>query len=158
MMKRIRYENGDLDAVDVQLLTSLTANARISTAELGRLAGLSAPSVSERVKRLEEAGVIEGYAATINPAALGLLISAWVRIKPIPGQLQKVIDVIRSLPEIESCDRVTGEDCFVALVHAASVKDLERTIDRIIPFATTNSSIIQSSPVKRRMPPLQGGL
>lgn len=157
-MKRIRYENGDLDAVDVQLLTSLTANARISTAELGRLAGLSAPSVSERVKRLEEAGVIEGYAATINPAALGLLISAWVRIKPIPGQLQKVIDVIRSLPEIESCDRVTGEDCFVALVHAASVKDLERTIDRIIPFATTNSSIIQSSPVKRRMPPLQGGL
>lgn len=157
-MKRIRYENGDLDAVDVQLLTSLTANARISNAELGRLAGLSAPSVSERVKRLEEAGVIEGYAATINPAALGLLISAWVRIKPIPGQLQKVVDVIRSLPEIESCDRVTGEDCFVALVHAASVKDLERTIDRIIPFATTNSSIIQSSPVKRRLPPLQGGL
>lgn len=157
-MKRIRYENGDLDSVDVKLLMSLTANARISIAELGRIAGLSAPSVAERVKRLEEAGVIEGYAAAINPAALGLLISAWVRIKPIPGQLQKVVEIIRSLPEIESCDRVTGEDCFVALVHAASVKDLERTLDRIIPFATTNSSIIQSSPVKRRLPPLQGGL
>ncbi|MEX0694318.1 MAG: Lrp/AsnC family transcriptional regulator [Rhodospirillales bacterium] len=154
-MKYIRYKNGDIDDVDAQLLAALSTNGRISNAGLGRLVKLSAPTVAERLRRLEETGVIEGYTATINPAALGYAISAWVRIKPIPGQLQKVIEIVQSLPEIESCDRVTGEDCFVVLLHAISIRDMERIIDRILPFATTNTSIIQSSPLKRRLLPLK---
>lgn len=151
-MKRIRYENGKLDRIDIKLVDALIDNARISNAELGRHTGLSAPTVAERVKRLEEAGVIEGYSANINPQALGLPISAWIRIKPMPGQMQTVVKTITSLPEIVSCDRVTGEDCFVARVHVISIEDLERIIDEIIPYAMTNTSIIQSSPVKRRLP------
>ncbi len=153
-MKRLRYQDGTLDATDLRILGALAEDARISVAELARSVGLSAPSVAERIKRLEEAGVIGGYSAQIDPKALGLPIAAWLRIRPIPGQLPRVADLLRRLPEIVECDRVTGEDCFIARAHLASVDDLEQLIDKIIPFATTNTSIIQSSPVRRRPPPI----
>lgn len=153
-MKRIRYENGLIDAVDRKILNALIENARISNAELARLVGLSAPSVSERIKRLEEAGIIGGYTITINPEALGLPISAWLRIRPVPGALRTVADILRDLPEIVECDRITGEDCFIARAHVPTVRDLEALIDQIIPHAMTNTSIIQSSPVARRLPPI----
>lgn len=152
-MKRLRYENGDLDVTDARILDALAADGRISLADLAREVGLSSPSVSERLKRLEEAGVIEGYSVALNPAALGLPIAAWLRIRPIPGQLRKVADILRGLPEIVECDRITGEDCFIAKAHLRSVADLEKLIDQIIPYAMTNTSIIQSSPVKKRLPP-----
>lgn len=136
------------------LLGALVADARTSTAALARLVGLSPPSVSERVKRLEEAGVIGGYTVKINPKALGLALAAWLRIKPIPGQLHKVAEILRGLPEVVECDRITGEDCFIARAYVRSVEDLERLIDEVIPYAMTNTSIIQSSPVERRLPPI----
>jgi Lrp/AsnC family leucine-responsive transcriptional regulator len=153
-VKRLRYENGAIDAVDVRILDALVADARISVADLARLVGLSAPSVAERIRRLEEAGVIEGYTLTINPKALGLPIAAWLRIRPAPGQLQKVVALLGALPEIVECDRITGEDCFIARANLPSVEELEKLIDQIIPYAMTNTSIIQSSPVKRRLPPI----
>jgi Lrp/AsnC family leucine-responsive transcriptional regulator len=153
-MKRLRYQNGNLDAVDAKLLGALSDNARISIAELARLVPLSAPSVTERIKRLEEAGVIAGYGARISPEALGLPIAAWLRIRPTPGQLSKVAEILRGLPAIVECDRVTGEDCFIARAYVKSVGELEWLIDQIIPYATTNTSIIQSSPVARRLPPI----
>jgi len=156
-MKRLRYENRDIDPVDAKILRALAKDARTSTAELSRTVGLSAPSVSERVKRLEESGVIEGYSVKINAAALGLPLAAWLRIRPIPGQLQKVAEILQGLPEIAECDRITGEDCFIARAHLRSVADLERLIDQIIPYAMTNTSIIQSSPVERRLPPILVG-
>jgi Lrp/AsnC family leucine-responsive transcriptional regulator len=153
-MKRLRYENGEIDAVDARILAALVDDARASVADLARLVGLSAPTVSERIRRLEEAGIIEGYTLTISPKALGLPIAAWVRIRPTPGQLQRVTEILRELPEIVECDRITGEDCFIARAHVSSVDALEKLIDRVIPYATTNTSIIQSSPVKRRLPPI----
>lgn len=153
-MKRLRFNNASIDATDAKLLHALAADARTSLAELARLVGMSSPSVSERVKRMEEAGVIEGYGARINPKALGLPLAAWLRVRPLPGQLQKVADILRALPEIVECDRITGEDCFIARAFVRSVEDLEQLIDKIIPHATTNTSIIQSSPVKRRLPPI----
>ena len=132
-MKRLRYQNGDIDSVDERLLKALIANVRTPNAELARLVGLSAPSVSERIKRLEEAGVIRGYTLTIDPAALGLPVSAWLRIRPMPGQLGNVAKIVCGLPEIVECDRVTGDDCFLARAHVKSVQDLERIIDEIIP-------------------------
>src|SRR5258708_35077389 len=124
-MKSLRYENGDLDATDVRILDALVNDAGISIADLARSVGLSPPSVSERIKRLEEAGVIEGYTLTINPKALGLPIAAWLRIRPIPGQLQTVADILRGLREIVECDRITGEGCFIARAYVQAVDDLE---------------------------------
>ncbi|MGI9352303.1 MAG: Lrp/AsnC family transcriptional regulator [Rhizobiaceae bacterium] len=151
-----RYESVDLDTVDRKILGMLIENARVSTAELARRVSLSAPSVAERIKRLEEAGVIEGYTVRINPAALGLPISAWLRIRPIPGELQRVARILNDLPEVAECDRITGEDCFVARVHVQSVGHLETVIDQLISWSMTNTSIIQSSPVKRRLPKFPG--
>jgi Lrp/AsnC family leucine-responsive transcriptional regulator len=129
-VKRLRYENGAIDAVDLRLLDALIKDARASVADLARLVGLSPPSVAERIRRLEEAGVIEGYTLSVNPKALGLPIAAWLRIRPVPGQLQKVADLLRALPQIVECDRITGEDCFIARAHVASVEDLEALIDQ----------------------------
>jgi Lrp/AsnC family leucine-responsive transcriptional regulator len=153
-MKRLRYEDGMLDTVDARVLRALAADARVSIAELSRLVGLSAPSISERVKRLEENGVIEGYSVKINAGALGLPLTAWLRIRPLPGELQRVAAILQKLPEIVECDRITGDDCFIARAHLRSVTDLERLIDEIIPYAMTNTSIVQSSPVERRLPPI----
>jgi Lrp/AsnC family leucine-responsive transcriptional regulator len=153
-MKRLRYENGALDGIDVRILDALVADARISVADLARAVGLSPPSVSERMKRLEEAGVIEGYTVRINPQALGLPLAAWLRIRPIPGELKRVAEILRGLPAIVECDRITGDDCFIARAHVRSVAELESLIDAIIPYAMTNTSIIQSSPVPRRLPPI----
>ena len=153
-MDRLRYENGPLDEVDTEILAALIDNARLSVAELARRVGLSAPSVSERIKRLEETGVIAGYRVEIDPAALGLPLAAWLRIRPMPGQLQRVAEILRGLPEVVECNRITGEDCFLARAHVARVEDLEALIDEIIPYAMTNTSIIQSSPVPRRLPPI----
>lgn len=151
-MKRLRYQNYDLDAIDKTILTTLVENARTTTADLSRNVGLSAPSVAERVRRLEEAGIITGYGATISPEALGLPISVWLRIRPVPGEMKHVAKIIQSIPQITQCDRVTGEDCFLARAHLMSIADLERVIDRIVPYAMTNTSIIQSSPVEPRLP------
>jgi Lrp/AsnC family transcriptional regulator, leucine-responsive regulatory protein len=109
-------------------------------------------SVAERVRRLEEAGVIEGYSLVIDPRALGLPVAALIRVRPMPGELKRVAGILGELPEIVECDRVTGEDCFVARAHLRSIEDLEKLIDWIIPHAMTTTSIIQSTLVKRRSP------
>ena len=153
-MKRLRFENGDPDGIDARLLEALASDARQPVAELARLVGLSPPSVAERIKRLEEAGVITGYAAQIDPAALGRPLAAWLRVRPLPGKLKQVAAILQGLPEVVECDRITGEDCFLAKAHLRSVAELEALIDRIIPYAMTNTSVIQSSPVRRRLPPV----
>ena len=156
-LNSLRSKNATLDAIDVALLRALAASARVSVAELARLVGLSPPSVAERVRRLEEAGIVRGYEARIDPASLGRPLTALIRVRPMPGQLRKVASVLEGLEAIVECDRVTGEDCFVARAHLASVEELEKLIDRIIPFAMTNTAIVQSSPIPRRLPPLPGG-
>jgi Lrp/AsnC family leucine-responsive transcriptional regulator len=153
-MKRLRFQNGALDATDAAIVRALAKDARATMTDLARALGMSAPSVAERVRRLEEAGIIRGYGAHIDPAALGLSLAAYVRIRPMPGQLRKVSEVLLGLEAIVECDRVTGEDCLIAKAHVRSAADLEALIDRIVPYATTNTAIIQSSPVKRRLPPI----
>lgn len=153
-MKRLRFENGGLDETDIHILSELFADARLPVAELARRVGLSAPSVSERIRRLEESGVIQGYSVRVDPRALGLPLAAWLRIRPVPGQLRQVARLLDNLPAIVACDRITGEDCFIARAHVRSVEELERLVDAIIPYAITNTSIIQSAPVAQRLPPI----
>lgn len=153
-MKRFSYQNGGLDLIDSKILKVMSENVRISTAELGRRIGLSSPSVAERVRRLEESGVIRGYRVDIDPQALGYNASAWLNIRPVPGELYRVAELLLDIPEITQCERVTGEDCFLAKVHVPHVKDLEAVIDRIIPYAMTRTSVIQSVRVEERLPPI----
>ena len=153
-MNRLRFENTTLDGIDAEILATLSVEARITVADLARKVGLSAPSVAERIKRLEEAGVILGYGARISPAAMGLPLAVHIRIRPMPGQVSKLAALLNQLPAIVECDRITGDDCYVARAHVASVQELETLIDLILPLGTTNTAIIQSSPVERRLPPI----
>lgn len=153
-MKRLRFRTNGLDDIDAAILRALARDGRVTMADLGRAVGLSAPSATERVRRLEDAGIIKGYGARIDPLALGLSLAAYIRVRPMPGQLRKTVEVIEQLDAVVECDRVTGDDCFIAKAHLRSVQELEALIDRLIPYAVTNTSVIQSSPVRRRLPPL----
>lgn len=143
-----------LDSIDVKLLSELSLNARTSIAQLARSLNMSSPSVSERLRRLEEFGIIQGFTIKIDPKMLGYSLGFYIRIRPLPGQLSKVFSLIMKIEEIVECDRITGDDCFIAKIYVRSADELECIIDRFMPLAQTNTSMIQSSPVKRRLPPL----
>ena len=142
------------DVVNVRILGELQSDPRVTMSELGRRVGLSSPAIAERVRRLEETVVIQGYRLDINPTALGLPIAAYVRIRPNPGQLPKIAELAQSIPEVVECHRVTGEDCFFLKVYLPSLGQLDRILDRFLLFGTTTTSLIQSSPVPLRAPPL----
>jgi len=148
---------GALDPTNRRLLAELEANPRLPMAELGRRVGMSSPAVTERVRRLEEAGVIRGYRLDVDPAALGLPLTAYVRVRPNPGRLVAVAELARSIPEIVEGHRVTGDDCFIFKVHFPAMGQLDRILDRFLVHRTTTTSLVQSSPVPLRTPPLPEG-
>lgn len=141
-----------LDEVNRRLLAALAADPRLSTSELARRVGMSAPAVRERVARLEEAGVIRGYRLDVDPAAIGLPVAAWVRIRPGPGQLPRVAELAARVPEVSECHRISGEDCFLLKVHVPSIEALEGVLDRFLLHGQTTSSFIVSTPVPPRPP------
>jgi Lrp/AsnC family transcriptional regulator, leucine-responsive regulatory protein len=147
--------NGDLiDDVNLRLLTELQQDARLAVAELGRRVGLSAPSVAERLRRLEDEGVISGYRAVIDPRKLGYHLGVLIRIRPAPRNIAVVAELAAQTPEVVECHRVTGDDCFVMTAHVRDVEHLEELIDTFTPHGQTTTSIMQSSPVPRRpLPP-----
>jgi Lrp/AsnC family leucine-responsive transcriptional regulator len=142
-----------LDATDEAIVLALAGNARMSLKELAHHVGLSSPSVSERLRRLEERDVIRGYTLDVNPKALGYQFQAIVRIRPLPGQLQAVQELIVGTPEFCECDKITGEDCFVARLHLQSLEQLDGILDRIANRAETNTSIVKAQTIPRRLPP-----
>lgn len=139
-----------VDGTNRRLLGELQQDARLSIAELGRRVGLSSPAVAERLQRLERQGVIRGYRTDIDPRALGLALTAIVRIRPAPGQLQNVAEVARQASEVVECHRMTGEDCYLMKAHVRDVEHLEELIDRFVALGQTTTSILQSSPVRDR--------
>ncbi|MDW5316440.1 Lrp/AsnC family transcriptional regulator [Rhizobium sp. PL01] len=143
-----------LDDLDRRLLDILSSNARISLKELAQEAGLSSPSTADRLRRLEDRGVITGFTIAINPAALGYALQAVVRARPMPGMLHIVEKMIQDTPEFVECDKVTGDDCFIAKLLVRDMEQLDTILDRIAERSQTNTSIVKSSPVKRRLPPL----
>lgn len=145
-----------LDDLDRRLLDILSVNARISLKELAQEAGLSSPSTADRLRRLEDRGVITGFTVGINPAALGYTLQAVVRVRPMPGMLHIVERLIQDTPEFVECDKVTGDDCFIAKLLVRDMEQLDTILDKVAERAQTNTSIVKSTPVKRRLPPLAG--
>jgi Lrp/AsnC family transcriptional regulator, leucine-responsive regulatory protein len=158
-MRQIRKELAELalesqlvlDEIGRKLLTALQCDARTSFTDLGRLVGLSAPAVAERVRRLEDAGIITGYRAEVNPSRLGLPICAFIRIHTSGGMEARTAELVQTLPEVIECHRVTGSDCFVVKILVSSIPHLEELIDRLSPYGELTTSIVLSSPVTHRM-------
>ncbi|WP_230486694.1 Lrp/AsnC family transcriptional regulator [Nocardioides anomalus] len=138
-----------MDDVNLKILRELAADPRLGMSALARRVGMSPPAVTERVQRLTEDGVI-GFRLEVDPAALGLPVAAYVRVRPTAGQLSKVAELAQRLPEVSECHRITGEDCFLLKVHAASIAALEETLDRFLLFGQTVSSLVVSTPVQPR--------
>jgi len=146
--------SGVLDATNLEILDALIADPRIAMSSLARRVGMSAPAVTERVQRMQDAGVIRGARLEVDQSALGLGITAFVRVRPMPGQLQNIAELARETPEIVECHRITGEDCFIMKVFVGRVELLEAVLDEILKYGNTTSSIVQSTPVPLRPPPL----
>ncbi len=147
-------DSGKLDFINQRLLAELQRDPRIPMTELGRRIGMSAPAVTERVRRLEETGVIQGYRLDVNPSALGLPIMVYIRVRPDPGQLPKIAELARCIPEVVECHRITGDDCFILKAHIPAMNQLDQLLDRLLIYGATTTSIVQSSPVPPRSLPL----
>lgn len=143
-----------IDKIDQAILVALQQDARMPLKELAARAGLSSPSVAERLRRLEERGVITGFMVEIDPGALGYMLQAIVRIRPLPGKLHIVQQLIEAIPEFAECDKVTGDDCFIARLHVRSIEQLDGILDGIADKAETSTAIVKSQPIRRRAPPL----
>ena len=154
-VSRVQTNNQQvLNQIDRRILTELSADGRMSLAELGRRVSLSPPAVAERVGRLERAGVITGYHAAIDPRALGYQLTAIVRVKPAARQLPRIPELAAQIPQISECLRITGEDCFFLKVHLRSIDELSPLLDRFLRFGSTTTSIVNDAPIPGRQLPV----
>ena len=157
-LMRARSHTHLLDDIGWNILRELQDNARIAFSELGRRVGLSTPAVVERVRQMEDAGIIRGFHAEVDPAKLGLGVLAFIRVKVSGTKLQNFTEVVRSCPEALECHRVTGSESFIVKVAVTDINNLESVIDALMPYEATTTSMILSSPlpwsaVKRPVPP-----
>jgi Lrp/AsnC family leucine-responsive transcriptional regulator len=143
-----------LDAVDAAILSALDANARLPVSELARMVGMSAPSVADRLRRLEESGVIRGFTLDVDTRMLGFPIRALVRIRPLPGKLHVVEKLIQETPQFIECDKITGDDPFLARLVVHSIEEMDDVLEALSEYAVTSTAVIKGTSVKRRMPPL----
>lgn len=138
-----------LDKKDRQILQALQADARQSLAALGKRIGLSQPAMSERVRKLEAAGVIEGYGARVNLRAIGVGLQAIIRIQTTHAGIAPYLQLFQQMPEVLEADRVTGEDCFIVHCAIAQPSDLERVVDALAVHGAVTTSLVLSSPVRK---------
>jgi len=143
--------NETLDRTDWQILRELQQNARLSFAELGRIVNLSRPAVAERMRRLEEMGIISGYRAEINLSRLGYGITAFVRVKAQGEGLAALFDEIRALPEVLECNRGTGDDTFIVKVAVPSLVHLESVLDKFSRHGQVTTSVVLSNVLTKRI-------
>jgi len=143
-----------LDDADRAILDLLLDDSRISLRMIGAQIGLTAPAVRERILRMEDAGVIEGFTVRVNPRALGFQLEAVLRVEPLPGEMRAVEQTLQAMPEVVDCCVVTGEDCFVARLVLRDISDLDRVLEPLHEKARTKTSIIHRKPVPPRRPPI----
>jgi Lrp/AsnC family transcriptional regulator, leucine-responsive regulatory protein len=139
----------DIDKKDRLIIKALQQDARQSLSSLGKRIGLSQPAVSERVKKLEEAGVIGGYSARIDLRAIGFRLQAVVRVRTTHEHIQSYVKLFESMPEVLDVVRVTGDDCFVVRCAVAEPEDLERVVDALAIHGSVATALVLSHPVSK---------
>ncbi|MGH2686910.1 MAG: Lrp/AsnC family transcriptional regulator [Actinomycetota bacterium] len=139
-----------MDDTDWKLLAELQEDGRASYSELGRRVALTAPAVAERVRRLEESGVIRRFRAEVDPTVLGYPITAFIRWTSQGPDCAHLAEVAKEMPEILECHRITGETSYILKAAATSVGHLEQLLDRLMPYGSTITSVVLSSSVLHR--------
>ncbi|WP_109353988.1 Lrp/AsnC family transcriptional regulator [Sphingorhabdus sp. EL138] len=153
-MNRSRYVIRPLDKIDRAIIAALTENGRMTIRELAAKIGLSSPSIKERIHKMEDAGAIQGFTIVVDPTVFGLCVAAHIRMRAMPGEVKRVAQMLIDLPEVVEADRVTGEDCFMAKVIVSDVQELQSVVDQFLPFSSTDTAIVQSTTIVRRLPRL----
>ena len=139
-----------LDETGINLLSALQDDARLSYAELGRRIGLSPAATAERLRRLEEAGIVTGYRVEIDREAVGLPVLAIVRMSCDGVKYRPFLKAVQSMDRVMECHHVAGADAFILKVAAESVAELGRVVEKLLDFGVPTTSIVFSSPVERR--------
>lgn len=142
--------NSLMDDINWHLLELLQTDARTPFSELGRKVGLSAPAVAERVRRLEDAGIITGYRAQVDPSKLGYSLEAFIRMTCRGNTLDRVTRAVSELPQVQEFWNLTGEDGYVLRVILRSVKELDALLKQLQLFGSTTTSLVLSKPVEFR--------
>ena len=140
----------ELDAVDWKILSLLQQDGRMSFSALGRVVSLSAPAVTERVRRLESLGVITGFTAVVSPSRLGLPIESIVRVRVRSLDTPRFRSQVLVLPQILDADHVTGDDCWLLRVVCRSMVELEELVEMMQRYGDTTTSLVFSSHVRNR--------
>jgi Lrp/AsnC family leucine-responsive transcriptional regulator len=141
----------EVDDVNWRILGLLQENARASYAEIGRQVGLTPTAVAERVRRLEDVGVIRGYRVLLDVSALGFGITAYVRFAVRPGHSAQLVRLCAQLDEVLEAHRLTGEDSYLLRVVVTSIGHMEKVIDRLLPLGQPSTSIVLSTPVGQKL-------
>ena len=139
-----------MDATDFKIIELLQEDGRISMKDLGKIVGLTSPAVSERVKRLEESGVIKGYKAIVNPDKLGRVIKSFINISLPSENYQSFIDYVKRDNRIVECHHITGDDCLLLKVIVPDMYALEQVIDKIKQVGRTKTSVILSTIIESK--------
>ena len=139
-----------IDTIDQRILDELQSEGRVSYRDLGERVGLSAPAVTERVRRLERQGVITGYTATIDPAALGAPILAIIRVHSAGPKAPEIDALAASMPEVIECNRVTGSESHVLRAWCRDLAHLDELIEAFWGYGDTITNVVTSTPVQRR--------
>lgn len=139
----------ELDKKDWLILEALQTDARQSLAALGKRIGLSQPAMSERVRKLEDAGVIEGYGARVNLRRIGIGLQAIIQIETTHAHIRKYIQLFEVMPEVLEASRVTGAHCFIVRCAIAEPGDLERVVDSLAVHGAVTTSLVLSNPVAK---------
>ena len=140
-----------LDPTDIAIIEHLQDDARISVSELGRKVGLSQPATSERLKRLEERGVVTGYKAVIDPASVGLGMMAVIRLRTTHEHIKPCLKQFSQMPQVIEVLRLTGEDCFHLKVIIPSPAELENIVDAIARYGSVTTAIVLRSEQPKRI-------
>jgi Lrp/AsnC family leucine-responsive transcriptional regulator len=147
-----------LDNYGRKLLDELQANARLSLAELGRRVGLSPTAAAERLKQMEEVGILRGFTVEIDREALGLEVMAFIRMSCGGQHYHRLLEYVQTLEEVRECHHLTGDDDFLLKVTTTSMADLEALIEALLPYGNPVTSLVLSSPVERRKFAVSGKL
>lgn len=139
-----------LDELNSKILRCLQDNARLSNAEIGRQVGISSPAVSERIKKMEDLGIIEGYKAMVSPFEIGYQLKAIITLRAFMGKLKPFLDKVKTYDEVVNCYRITGDENIVMEVVLKNQKHLESFIDQLITYGESKTQIVLSRVVKQK--------
>jgi Lrp/AsnC family transcriptional regulator, leucine-responsive regulatory protein len=138
-----------LDDAGLEILRALQDNARVSFAELGRKVHLSGPAITDRVRKMEAAGIINGYHASVNPGKLGYPVLAWAGIRTKREHYQRVIALARELPEVRECHHASEDFDFVLRLVAASTDAMDEAVEHFREYGEVRLSVVHSTPVEK---------